>query len=92
MSEPIPPEGENVGQGSASQPAKTRNTVSIQTAPRHATSVDNAAVRLGMVLQLTQRARQASQEELPFIMVNETRQLIPYRQAAFWQVEGGNCG
>ncbi len=82
MSDPVPPPQDPAGQ-------KPRNTVTIQAPTRHTTSVDNAAVRLGMVLQLSQRARRASPEELPYIIANETRQLLPYRQAAFWQMESG---
>ncbi len=44
-----------------------------------------ALVRLGLLLQLQRRARQAEERELPFILVNETRVLAPYRQAVFWQ-------
>lgn len=43
-----------------------------------------ATMRLGMVLQLARRARRAEPDELPFIFTNETRQLIPYRQAVLW--------
>ncbi|WP_233201323.1 efflux RND transporter periplasmic adaptor subunit [Chromobacterium alticapitis] len=39
-----------------------------------------------MLLQLLHRAREAdSAAKLGFVMVNETMQLLPYRQAAFWQ-------
>lgn len=51
--------------------------------------VDAAALRLGMVLQLAERARHADRRELPFIIANETRQLLPYRQAVLWTVERG---
>ncbi len=44
-------------------------------------------MRLGVLLQLQRRARQAESQELPFILVNETRLLIPYRQATFWQIK-----
>lgn len=57
--------------------------------PGQTLAVDNAAFRLGMVLQLARRARHSSVNELPFVMTNETRQLLPYRQAAFWQSDGG---
>lgn len=53
------------------------------------TRADPALLRLGMLLQLERRARQADKSELPFILVNETRQLLPYRQAAYWRVESG---
>ena len=42
-------------------------------------------MRLGLLLQLQRRARQAEAKELPFIVVNETRLLVTYRQAVFWQ-------
>jgi hypothetical protein len=42
-------------------------------------------MRLGLLLQLQRRARKAQSTELPFIFVNETRVLVPYRQAIFWQ-------
>lgn len=48
-----------------------------------------AAARLGMVLQLSRRARLASGDELPFIIANETRQLVAYRQSALWRVDRG---
>ncbi len=47
-----------------------------------------ALERLTLVLQLQRRARQAEREELPFVMVNETRQLLPYRQAALVTLSG----
>lgn len=45
----------------------------------------DALIRLGLLLQLQRRARDAEEKELPFIAVNETRLLIPYRQAVLWQ-------
>lgn len=43
-------------------------------------------LRLGTLVQLAKRARQAeSPQELGFVMVNESHQLVPYRQAALWQ-------
>ncbi len=44
-------------------------------------------MRLGLLLQLQRRARRAEEAELPFIFVNETRTLLPYRQAVFWKIE-----
>ena len=41
--------------------------------------------RLGILLQLQRRSRKAEAKELPFIFVNETRMLVSYRQAVFWQ-------
>ncbi|MEO5330480.1 MAG: hypothetical protein H7839_00535 [Magnetococcus sp. YQC-5] len=44
---------------------------------------------LVVLLQLTQRARQTlTVEELRFVMVNETHQLFPYRQAVLWNGTG----
>ncbi len=43
-----------------------------------------ALERLTLTLQLERRARTAEAEELPFVMVNETRQVLPYRQAVLW--------
>ena len=44
---------------------------------------------LVLLLQLEQRSRQAAAtEELLFVMVNETHQLIPYRQAVLWNETG----
>lgn len=41
------------------------------------------------LLELTRRARQASSEaELGFLLVNDTLQLQPYRQAAWWSQSG----
>jgi hypothetical protein len=44
-------------------------------------------LRLGLLLQLMQRARQVSPEELPFFIVNETHQLFPYHQAVLWECD-----
>ena len=45
---------------------------------------------LAVLLQLGRRARQAEDEaELAFILVNETHQLMPYRQAALWLHDEG---
>ncbi len=46
---------------------------------------DGHGVGLGLLLQLEHRARRAGVAELPFVMVNETAQLVPYQQAALWQ-------
>jgi hypothetical protein len=41
---------------------------------------------LGTLVQLLKRARQAeTEQELAFIIVNETHNLVPYRQAALWR-------
>ena len=44
---------------------------------------------LTILLQLERRARGLSREELPFMMVNETAQLLPYDQAVLWRVQPG---
>ncbi|MCF7987461.1 MAG: HlyD family efflux transporter periplasmic adaptor subunit [Methylovulum sp.] len=41
-------------------------------------------LKLTLLLQLEQRARTASFDELPYILVNETAELLPYRQAVLW--------
>lgn len=41
-------------------------------------------LQLTLLLQLEQRARTASIDELPYILVNETADLFPYRQAVLW--------
>jgi hypothetical protein len=42
-------------------------------------------LRLTLLLQLESRARLAPAEELPYVMVNETSELFPYRQALLWR-------
>ena len=42
-------------------------------------------IRLTLLLQLERRARQAPAPELPYVLVNETTELIPYRQAVLWR-------
>ena len=49
-----------------------------------ATSADEALKRLSMLLQLSRRARKATEDELSFCIANETRALIPYRQAVLF--------
>ena len=44
-----------------------------------------AVGRLAALLQMEERLRQAEKKELPFIVVNETRLLVPYRQAVLWR-------
>ncbi len=54
----------------------------------HAT--DATALALATLLGLSQRSRRAqTAAELRFIAVNETHGLVPYRQAALWQADGG---
>jgi HlyD family secretion protein/Biotin-lipoyl like len=47
--------------------------------------LNNQLIRLTLLLQLERRARQASAKELPYVLVNETSELIPYRQAVLWR-------
>lgn len=42
-------------------------------------------VKLTLLLQLESRARTASVDELPYVIVNETSELLPYRQALLWE-------
>jgi Biotin-lipoyl like/HlyD family secretion protein len=42
-------------------------------------------LRLTHLLQQERRARQAPAKELPYVLVNETAELIPYRQAVLWR-------
>lgn len=50
-------------------------------------------IGLGTLLQLIKRARHAeSEQELAFIMVNETHALVPYRQAALWRSDSDGSG
>ena len=46
---------------------------------------DPHLLRLTLLLQLESRARLAPAEELPYVMVNETSELFPYRQAVLWR-------
>jgi hypothetical protein len=46
-------------------------------------------LRLTLLLQLERRARQAPAQELPYVLVNETAELIPYRQAVLWRKDIG---
>ena len=46
-------------------------------------------LKLTLLLQLERRARQAHAKELPYVFVNETAELIPYRQAVFWRKDTG---
>lgn len=59
------------------------------TAGRPAPAQDAALVPLLNLLQLGRRAREAATPaELAFVIVNETLQLLPYRQAALWSEQG----
>jgi hypothetical protein len=46
---------------------------------------DQQSRRLGLLLQLEHRARRAESDELPFVMVNETADVLHYQQAALWR-------
>lgn len=46
-------------------------------------------LRLSTLLQLERRARQCSQAELGFLIVNDTHSVVPYQQAALWRREAG---
>ncbi len=66
------------------EPKKSRLEIPIGSGNSRAGSATLVALdRLTMVLHLQRRARTAEPDALPFIMVNETRQAFPYRQAAF---------
>ncbi|WP_394754208.1 efflux RND transporter periplasmic adaptor subunit [Crenothrix sp.] len=47
--------------------------------------LNHQLLRLTLLLQLERRARLAPADELPFVIVNETTELLPYRQAILWQ-------
>ena len=50
---------------------------------------DEILQRLSMLLQLGRLARKATEDELNFIMVNDSRTLIPYRQAVLFKFHHG---
>jgi hypothetical protein len=47
--------------------------------------LDPRLIRLTLLLQLESRARLAPVAELPYVIVNETSELLPYRQALLWR-------
>ncbi len=51
-------------------------------------ALNQQLLRLAGVLQLQERARLAPREELGFIFVNETIQVVAYDQAALWDARG----
>ncbi len=55
-------------------------------------TADSQAHRLGLLVQLEHRARQAGRAELSFVMVNETAQVLAYRQAALWRADDAGSG
>ena len=55
--------------------------------------IDDELLGLGTLVQLGKRARSAATvEELGFIAVNETHQLVPYRQAVLWRRDVKGAG
>lgn len=55
--------------------------------------MNEPAQQLLTLLQLERRARDArSVEALSFVMVNESLQVLPYRQAALWRVDAAMTG
>lgn len=50
--------------------------------------LNHQLLRLTLLLQLERRARQAPADELPFVIVNETAEFLPYRQSVLWQKAG----
>lgn len=66
-----------------------RSTAAAPAANRPAPAQDAALAPLMSLLQLGRRARDAATAaELAFVMVNETLQLLDYRQAALWSEHG----
>lgn len=56
-------------------------------------NVESQLFALSTLVQLIKRARHAAtQQELAFIMTNETHSLLPYRQAALWRRDGAGSG
>ena len=47
-------------------------------------ALNQQLLALAELLQLGARARDASRDELPFVMVNESVRVVPYDQAALW--------
>jgi multidrug efflux pump subunit AcrA (membrane-fusion protein) len=55
-----------------------------------ATGGDALSASLAALLDLSRRAREAGSEaEMGFLLVNDTLQLVPYRQAALWRADRG---
>jgi len=53
--------------------------------PNPGQALNYQLLRLGALLQLEQRARAASRNELEFLIVKETAGIVAYQQAALWQ-------
>lgn len=48
-------------------------------------NAENQVIGLSILVQLSRRVREAAtEEEIGFIAVNESKQLLPYRQSALW--------
>jgi hypothetical protein len=47
-------------------------------------------LRVGELLQLCTRAREAGRDELPFVIVNETIQMVSYDQAVLWDARSAS--
>lgn len=66
--------------------------MSTSPTPAGGTVSEPVAQLLGLI-QLSRRAREAaSPQALAFVMVNESLQVLRYRQAAFWQVDASVAG
>lgn len=62
-------------------------------AEQTAGTVSEPVAQLLGLIQLGRRAREAAtREALGFVMVNETLQVLPYRQAAFWLIDTSVAG
>lgn len=55
-----------------------------QAQPPQAGRLNQQLLRLTEILQLTARARTASRDELPFVIVNETVRAVSFDQAVLW--------
>ena len=56
-------------------------------------NIDAQLFALSTLMQLIKRARHAATEqELGFVLVNETHALVPYRQAVLWRKSGPDGG
>jgi hypothetical protein len=64
-----------------------------QEQPPELARLESQILALGTLAQLAKRARHAETlAELTFLMVNETHQLLPYRQAALWRRDAAGLG
>lgn len=51
----------------------------------NAPAINPHLLRLSILLELERRAREAPADELAYLMVNDTLQVMPYQQAALWR-------